>query len=169
MYVNAPKISESNVDSSFAGEIRTIAILSNVADPGRGPGFGEVLIRGYQEAAARCNVSATVIEAGVAGAQASNQSPGQVDAVLAVLRSSVLQNTTSVGGVQGRPIAVEANYQVTLSDRASRREVWKAELKVKYQSAYGPRPAEAGDVADVIFKRLAQDGILRNCSFPPKR
>lgn len=169
MYINAPKIASSNADPSFAGEIRSIAILSNVADPGRGPGFAESLVRGYQEAAARCNVSVTVIEAGVAGAQATNQSPGQVDAVLAVLRTSVLQQTTSVGGVQGRPIAVEANYQVTLSDRASRREVWKAELNVSYPYAYGPRAAEAGDIADVIFRRLAQDGILRNCSFPPKR
>jgi hypothetical protein len=170
MYINVPKIAASNADPSFSREIRSIAILSNVADPARGPGFGETLSRGYQEAAARCNVSATVIEAGAVGAQGTNQNPGQVDAVLSVLRASVVQQTISgVAGAAGRPFPVEANYQVTLSDRASRREVWKAELKVAYQNASGPRAAEAGDVADVIFRRLAQDGILRNCSFPPKR
>lgn len=169
MYINAPRIEASNADPSFVGEIRSLVILSNVADPARGPGFGESLSRGYQEAAARCNVTATLIQAGEAAPQNTDRGVGQADAVLGVLRTSVLTQTTVGLGFQSPPIPVMASYQATLSQRASRREIWKAELKVAYPSASGPRAAEAGDVADVIFRRLAQDGILRNCSFPPKR
>ena len=169
MYINAPKIEASNADPSFAGEIKSLTILSTVADPSRGPGFGESLSRGYQEAATRCNVTATVFQMGEAVPQNADRGAGQADAVLGVIRTSVLTRTTVGQGFQSPPIPVMATYQATLAQRASRREIWKAELKVAYPYASGPRAAEAGDVADVLFRRLAQDGVLRNCSFPPKR
>jgi hypothetical protein len=169
MYINAPKIEASNADPSFAGEIKSLTILSTVADPSRGPGFGESLSRGYQEAATRCNVTATVFQMGEAVPQNADRGAGQADAVLGVIRMSVLTRTTVGQGFQSPPIPVMATYQATLAQRASRREIWKAELKVAYPYASGPRAAEAGDVADVLFRRLAQDGVLRNCSFPPKR
>jgi len=169
MYINAPKIEASNADPSFAGEIKSLTILSTVADPSRGPGFGESLSRGYQEAATRCNVTATVFQMGEAVPQNADRGAGQADAVLGVIRMSVLTPTTVGQGFQSPPIPVMATYQATLAQRASRREIWKAELKVAYPYASGPRAAEAGDVADVLFRRLAQDGVLRNCSFPPKR
>ena len=169
MYINAAKIEASNADPSFAGEIKSLTILSTVADPARGPGFGESLSRGYQEAATRCNVTATVFQTGEAVPQNADRGAGQADAVLGVIRTSVLTQTTVGQGFQSPPIPVMATYQATLAQRASRREIWKAELKVAYPYASGPRAAEAGDVADVLFRRLAQDGILRNCSFLPKR
>jgi hypothetical protein len=169
MYINAPKIEASNADPNFAGEIKSLTILSTVADPARGPGFGESLSRGYQEAATRCNVTATVFQMGEAVPQNTDRGAGQADAVLGVIRTSVLTQTTVGQGFQSPPIPVMATYQATLAQRTSRREIWKAELKVAYPYASGPRAAEAGDVADVLFRRLAQDGVLRNWSFPPQR
>jgi hypothetical protein len=188
--ITRPDVITSNSDPGFTREIRSLLIVSNVADEYQRQDFGELLKRGYEEAAARCGVSAIVFEENVNGRPSVRSNIGSAEGTLRVERRFIRKHTytnyspsylTQPNYVGPRSAAhvlgdvMVADHQITLIYTPLQREIWKADLVVpiphptRGMRVWGARTPEPHEVADVIFNRLAQDGILRNCGNLPRR
>lgn len=79
------------------------------------------------------------------------------DSILSLAETSYTQHTntnlnlTSISAM---------TYLITLSDVVTKRNVWKAEVKVNVNLSFDPGPQFATDIAS----RMTQDGVLRSCA-----
>ncbi|MFM7610245.1 MAG: hypothetical protein ACKO9A_15445, partial [Alphaproteobacteria bacterium] len=135
-------------------------------------------------------VSAIVFEENVNGRPSVRSNIGSAEGTLRVERRfirkhiytdhspSYLTQPNYVGPRRAIPVlgdVLVADHQITLTYPPLQREIWKADLVVpiphptRGMRVLGARTPEPHEVADVIFNRLAQDGILRNCGNLPGR
>lgn len=164
----------SEAEAGFDRPVQRMSILSTGQVPDTWTAEAQRFAMGFRDMAARCGIAAQVAVETRPGTllrvPADGVEPLQ-DTYLVVSRPrTIVATTTQYGQIISRR-QIGSIFNARLQDVATGREVWRGEFNAVYRDVSNPETSQrlAELIPNLVFNRMAQDGVLRQCAgrLPP--